>query len=336
MKLSDYLKDRMMAVISYVIFGITMFLMLNAFKVDLTCILVLEIILLLILLINIIYDFSKRKSFYNEFISTLDSIDRKLLVVETIKEPEFTEAKIMMDALYDIGLETGNEINRLQDSVRDFKEYVEMWIHEIKLPLASLMLMNYNKNTEPDRQKKQLDILENYLDQILYYVRSGVSDKDYLLKKVCLEDMVNNVIMKNKELLIGNRIQIVKENLDKTVITDAKWMEFIIGQILNNSIKYVEKEPVIKFLTQTAEDRTVLIIEDNGIGIGINDLPRVFEKSFTGENGRKGRNSTGMGLYLCSQLCNKLGHSIYIESEKGVYTKVIIGFGINEFYTDVI
>ena len=336
MKLSDYLKDRVFSIITYIIFMLIMVLLLNAFKADGTFIIAFCLLFLLILLINFIFEYYKRKKFYDDFCSTLKSIDKKMLIIETVKEPEFTEAKIMLDAMYDIRLEYCDEINILEKSVKDFKEYVEMWIHEIKLPLASLVLMNYNKNTEFDKQKKQLELLEGYLDQILYYVRSDVSDKDYMLKKVNLENPVNNVIKKYKELLIGNKIRIKKDNTDRIVITDAKWMEFIIGQIINNSIKYISKEPYISFSVNYNSEITELVIEDNGIGICESDLPRVFDKSFTGENGRIGRNSTGMGLYICSKLCNKLGHSIRIESEQGKYTRVIIGFGNNEFYTDVI
>lgn len=113
-----------------------------------------------------------------------------------------------------------------------------MWIHEVKIPLSSLMLMNYNRNDDVVTRSAGLSELDNYLEQILYYIRADVSDKDYLLKKVSLEEIINQVIVKNKEFLIGRRIKIKKENLEKTVVTDSKWMEFIINQILNNSIKY--------------------------------------------------------------------------------------------------
>lgn len=335
MKIREYLKDKIINIVLYGVFGLTLFLLLRAFKTDIPCIISLEMMFLIILLINFICDYHKRNSFYSELKKSLEELDRKLLVVETIKNPDFIEAQIMMDALYDVCLDSGNEINRLHKSVSDFKEYVEMWIHEVKLPLSGLLLMNYNKNTDLDKQKAELKLLEKYLDNILYYVRSGVSDKDYLMKKVVLEDMVNNVVKKEKELLIGNHIQILKEPLNYTVVTDSKWMEFVLGQILNNSIKYVKENPSIKFTAKEYEDRISLEIEDNGIGISKSDLPYVFDKSFTGENGRLGQNSTGMGLYICSKLCKKLGHTMEIESEQGIFTRVIISFGKNNFYNEV-
>lgn len=112
-------------------------------------------------------------------------------------------------------------------------------------------------------------------------------------------------------------------------------MEFIINQILNNSIKYSKDNPIISFYTMEDDELVILVIEDNGIGIEPSDLDRVFDKSFTGINGRMGRKSTGMGLYLCRKLCKKLGHVISVESSVGEYTKVRISFGKNEFYSDV-
>ena len=135
--------------------------------------------------------------------------------------------------------------------------------------------------------------------------------------------------------MIGNKIRIEKNDTAHSVVTDSKWLTFMLGQIVNNSIKYRDaaKQPRISFAVEEMADKTVLKIRDNGIGIPEQDIDRVFDKTFTGENGRKGNASTGMGLYICKQLCNKLGHAITIASVYGEYTEVEIAFGKETFLT---
>ena len=145
----------------------------------------------------------------------------------------------------------------------------------------------------------------------------------------------NAFAQQQKDLLIGNKIRIEKNDTALSVVTDSKWLTFMLGQIVNNSIKYRDaaKQPCISFAVEEMADKTVLKIRDNGIGIPEQDIDRVFDKTFTGENGRKGNASTGMGLYICKQLCNKLGHAITIASVYGEYTEVEIAFGKETFLT---
>lgn len=338
MNFKNYIKDKIIY-ISIKAFVISMaFLTLNAFKVRLSCSISILCVLVLTDIGIMIYDFYTRKSFYDKFIENINELDKKYLVGETISEPEFTEAKILLSACYDINMCMQDELNILNKSMKEFKEYVEMWIHEIKLPIASLMLMNYNKTFDYEKEKQKLYLLEKYVEQILFYVRSDTADKDYLLKKVNLEELVNNIVKSHKDLLIGNKISIKKTNLDINVVTDSKWMEFIVGQIISNCIKYTKdkypsgKSAYISFECQLEKEKVIFIIEDNGIGISKEDIKRVFDKSFTGQNGRIGQNSTGMGLYLCKKLCEKLGHLIKISSVADEYTRVSIEFGRNNYY----
>ena len=284
MKLKDFLHDKISYIVIYFIFIILTVLMLNAFKVDKSCIIVLTGIFSVMYFGCMTAEFIKKKKFYDNMKSVMAELDNKLLIAELVPGCDFTEGRILKELLYETGYCYGNRINELSRSVD---------------------------------------------------IRADVSDKDYLLKKVSLEEIINQVIVKNKDFLIGRRIKIKKENLEKTVVTDSKWMEFIINQILNNSIKYSKDNPIISFYTMEDDESVILVTEDNGIGIEPSDLDRVFDKSFTGINGRTGRKSTGMGLYLCRKLCKKLGHVISVESSVGEYTKVMISFGKNEFYSDV-
>ena len=176
--------------------------------------------------------------------------------------------------------------------------------------------------------------MDNYIDQILYYVRSENAEKDYIIKEKDLREIIKNVALKNKDDLLENNVRIDVDIHNEKVLTDAKWLEFILNQIINNSIKYKKNnvDSYIKITSEEDKNQIYLSIYDNGIGIPEKDISRVFDKSFTGENGRTLAKSTGMGLNIAKKLCNKLGHKIIIESKIQEYTKVTIIFSKNDFY----
>lgn len=281
---------------------------------------------------SMMWEYWKKKNFYQEFEGKLELLDQKYLITEMVEEPEFLEGQILCEALYETDKSMKEKVNEIEQSVMEFKEYIEMWIHEIKLPIAGLMLMNYNQSSDFEKQKYQLNRINRYVEQILFYARADVPQKDYLLKKVSLGDVVNKAVVENKDLLIGNQFRIEKEGLDVQVSTDSKWLEFMLGQVINNSVKYKRGAGYLRFCVQEEKTAVILTVEDHGIGIPKADLGRIFEKSFTGENGRKGRKSTGMGLFLCKKLCGKLGHEIWAESEVNKYTRVCFRFGKNDYY----
>lgn len=203
-----------------------------------------------------------------------------------------------------------------------------MWVHEIKTPIASSKLLienNYNDLTR--KIDIQIDRIENFVEQVLYYSRSDEVGKDYIIKKVELLPLVKNVIRKNQRDFISKRIRLQLGELNEVVYSDSKWIEFILNQILINSIKYSKgKDDKIQIESKEISNTVVLTIEDEGVGIIERDLDRVFEKGFTGENGRKFGKSTGIGLYLCKKLCNKLGLGLEIQSKVNVGTKISIIF----------
>ena len=167
----------------------------------------------------------------------------------------------------------------------------------------------------------------------MYYVRSENAQKDYLIKETKISKVISNVAMKNKDILLENNINLEVEVGDKKVLTDSKWLEFIVNQIISNSIKYIKKgvEHYIKITAKENEKSIILKIYDNGIGIKKSDIPKVFDKTFTGNNGRKIETSTGMGLYITKQLCKKLGHKVTIDSKENEYTEVSIFFNKDDF-----
>ena len=335
MTVRGYLKDRIGFVAAVVCIMVVFKLLGFACKARMDFIWVMEEIIFVTSLCAFGADYRKRSRFYRELQGILDGLDQKYLITEMMVQPDFEEGKIWMDVLYDTGKSMRDKLNDTEDSLRDFKEYLELWIHEIKIPIAALNLMNYNGNKDLKKQKAQLARINGFVEQILFYARADAAEKDYLLTACNLDAAINQVLQQQKDLLIGNKIRIEKNDTDHSVVTDSKWLAFMLGQIVNNSIKYRDtaKQSCISFAVEDMADKTVLRIRDNGIGIAQQDIDRVFDKTFTGENGRRGNASTGMGLYICKQLCNKLGHSIAITSVHGEYTEVEIVFGKETFLT---
>lgn len=333
MKIKSYLKDKILGIILVIMLVVLSTMMLMAFHVKVSCIIAMEIMLVIVFGIVLTYDYYKRNKFYTDFLGKLNMLDQKYLITEMIGKTEFSEAQILKDSLYEINKCMQEKINTLQKSNDEFKEYLEMWIHEIKVPLSVLTLMNYNNNTDIEKEKGLIRNIEHYVEQILFMARADIAEKDYLMKKVLLEECVNKSVVSGKEILIENHVAIEKKNLETEVVTDSKWLEFILGQLISNSAKYIQGDcPKIIFYSYKDKDKTVLVVEDNGIGIPKGDIARVFDKTFTGENGRKREKTTGMGLYICKKLCSKMGHNIRIESEQNRYTKVFIEFGKESYY----
>lgn len=272
-------------------------------------------------------------------------IDKKYLVIETLDEPEFYEGNLVYTAMYDINKSMIEHINQYERGQQDFKDFIEMWLHEIKLPIASLTLMCHNDKEHIDKKFiTQLNRLDDYADKVLYYVRSENAEKDYSFGKVNLKTIINKTAVKNKDIILSNNISLNVHDIDTYVNTDAKWLEFIVNQIISNSIKYKKTsgEAYIEVYSEQRQDSgtdkvgyAVLHIKDNGIGIPAKDIDKVFIKSYTGSNGRNNAKSTGMGLYIAKNMCGKLGHNIKIKSIEREYTEVEITFYGDSYYNPV-
>ena len=335
MKLSRYLKDKLYFIILFITFLSLIILLLVGFKVSLELIIVIISLLVIFAILVLIIEYLKKRNFYNEFINIVDKLDKKYLVIEMLNSPNFHEGEISYNELYEINKSMLENIKNYEISMNDFKDYIEMWIHEVKIPLSSLVLMLHNnKNNISSKMVDQVNRLDNYVDQVLFYVRAENAEKDYLIKKTELNKVINKIALKNKDYILENNIDFNVLNCEKKVLTDSKWLEFIIDQIINNSIKYKRDiaSSFIKIYTEENNEEIRLIIYDNGIGIDAKDLPRVFDKTYTGTNGRLKSKSTGMGLYIAKNLCEKLGHKIAIESKVNKYTKVIITFNKESIY----
>lgn len=335
MKFNSFLKDRLYSIVTALFSYFIILLVLLAFKSDKSIIIAITIILLVTYILLFLTDFFRKQKFYTDLLTNIDNLDKAYLVLETLNRPEFYEGELLCQALYEIDKSMNENVRIEKEQLLDNKEYIEMWIHEVKRPLASLVLtLNNQKNILDRKTKNILKRLEDYVDQVLYYVRSENAEKDYFIKEVDLSKVIKNVGIKNMDDLLDNKVEFIVDKTNYKVFTDSKWLEFILNQIINNSIKYKRDidNSYIKIYVKDNLDITVLIIEDNGIGIKSSDIRQVFDKTFTGTNGREKTTSTGMGLYIAKNLCKKLGHKIEIESKENEYTRVFITFAKNKFY----
>ena len=332
MSIKDYLKDRFI------------FLLLNFILFLLVC----GIMLLINISDNIIFltfciwflplfsfmtlEYIKLNRFYTELADVMDSLDKKYLLCEVIKEPEFTEGKFIYNLLKTANKDMHEHVKKYKDMESEYREYIETWVHEIKTPIASARLIIENNQNEVTRNiNYEIRKVEEYIEQVLYYSRSNNVSKDYIISEVSLSTLVRNVVKRNSRDFISKKISIDMEAVEGTVYSDAKWLEFILNQVIGNSIKYIrEKEGKVRVYTVKNENNIVLTVEDNGIGIIDKDINRVFEKGFTGENGRKYGKSTGIGLYLCKKLSDQLGLGISLTSKIGEGTKVNIIFPLGK------
>lgn len=330
MRFRDYIKEKMVLIIGTILALVSVEILLLAYNISILIRGYCAFIIIFILVLAILIEYKKKKDYYNELIKNMEDLKEKYLISEIIKTPNFIEGKILKDILQDTGKSMLENVNYYKNIQEDYKEYIELWIHEVKIPIAtSKMIIENNKNEVTKSIDEELDKVENYTEQALFYARSNAVEKDYIINKTNLKEIVNGAILKNKTTLLNEKVSIELSNLkEEEVYTDSKWAVFIVNQIIQNAIKYSKKEnKKIEISSQEKNDKVILYIKDNGIGIKKGEITRVFERGFTGENGRIiGQKSTGIGLYLCKKLCDRLGLGIELNSEKDKGTEVRIIF----------
>lgn len=226
------------------------------------------------------------------------------------------------------------------------RDYYSMWVHQIKTPISAMKLLLEAEREElgqlmcDDEQSQcllsdnmnsfedELFRIEEYVSMALQYQRVSSTENDFVLEKVSVDGVIRDTIKKYAKIMIRRHIGMNYSGTVQEVYTDGKWLAFILEQLLSNAIKYTP-QGFVKIETDKKANRFFITIKDTGIGIKAEDLPRVFEKGYTGYNGHADKKATGIGLYLCRQMADKLGHTIRIESEIGKGTKVWIGFDLD-------
>lgn len=278
------------------------------------------LIAVLFAFLGLIFAYLRKKSWYETLNDYQEDLSKELHGASN------NEQRFIQDKINNIALEYRNELTELYQNQNDQQEYTESWVHDIKVPLAALKL-SQDSDLDKDLIDEEIDQIDYLVDQALYFARLNNFSNDYLIQEQDLNNIVKSSIRSNKRMFISKRIGISLDVTDDKVLTDEKWLSFILNQIITNSLKYTDQGGKIEIFTTNYHNNVELHIKDNGIGIEDKDISRIFNKGFTGDNGRKsGSKSTGIGLYLVKKMVDKLGHKIEVKSEVGVGTEIIITF----------
>lgn len=324
-----YLKDRFKYIVLFfiIISIINIYLFaINIFENQYAELIYLDFLALLIIIVFFIVDYINFKNSYKDLCKCLennDDIDNYLISGQSF------EANIMRDIIENLKSKNNDDTKNYKQSLKELDEYIAKWVHEIKIPISSLSIITDRLNNIEDSIdiKNQIAKINFLVNSILYSSRSNSMFEDIFMNKVNLEKLIKSSIKNNSFLLIKNNIEVSLNNLNYTVYTDSKCIAYILDQIINNAIKYSKEVGKIEFNAKPLENGVVLSIKDYGIGINEEDICRVFNRGFTGTNGRNRLyKSTGMGLYFAKKMIDNLGHKIDVYSENGVYTIFNIHF----------
>lgn len=331
MKIKEFLEDYIEFIIFHVFIMIIISLIMffdNEVKISIGNIIYLNVLVLVIFLVYLLQQFLKKKKQLDQIAEILDKQQEN--IVDCIGEPLSNEQKLYFMLLRKMETEYCDKLNGFNVEKKEFSDFINYWVHEIKTPIAAskLVLESESKSKDEilDIVEEKIMSIENYVEQALYYLRTDNFSKDYFIGEINISQFINNIIKKSAKLFITKRIKIQLEDLEFSIHSDIKWLNFIVEQIILNSLKYTDNNGTIKIYGYSNDKEQCIVIEDNGIGIKQEDIKRVFDKGFTGYNGRQNLKATGIGLYLSKKLSNKLGHDISIESVYSEYTKVFIHF----------
>lgn len=287
------------------------------------------LLILILYLTHFLYDFYKFKNKYNELLVLEKNINFNL--TEITKENDIIKNQYQKI----ISLQYQENIKIFSDKkieINNMLDYYTMWVHQIKTPILALHFLIENNDVE-NKVMYEVELLkiEQYVDMVLGYIRLDSENNDFVAEKVKIDDVVRKVAKKFATLFIQKKIVFDYEVSDLTVLSDKKWLEFSLEQIFSNALKYTNNKGIIKIYVQDNK----LFIEDNGIGINSDNLQKLFEKGYTGFNGRKNKKSSGLGLYLTKKALDNLGHTIAIDSKLGEGTTVIISFDKYNLYKNL-
>lgn len=233
--------------------------------------------------------------------------------------------KLYQEIIEELNAQRMRAENRRQKQYEEINDYYTMWVHQIKTPISAMRLLLQEESGKNQAELGELFKIEQYVEMVLGYLRTEDMSADMVFSEQELDGIIREQIHKYAGIFVRKKLMLEYEGVQECVLTDAKWLGFVIGQILSNSLKYTNKGKIAIYMS--ADRRHTLVIEDTGIGIAGQDIPRVFEKGFTGHNGRADNRSTGIGLYLCAKIMRKLNHEISIESRPGEGTKVYLALG---------
>ena len=317
--LKSYLKKNIKVYILFVVFIAIFFVMFYLYNLPLEALIYTGSFCFLAALIASISDYANYKESYKKLNFLEQNILNDLDALPKSLDIRIDYYHKIIEKLYE-ELEKLTQENRQKNT--DMVDYYSMWVHQIKTPIAAMNFLLDNEEIDQKILQQELFKIERYVEMVLTYIRLDSISSDYVITKINLDEVVKDSVKKYATIFINKKIKLNYVSHETMVISDKKWLSFAFEQILGNSVKYSSTGGEITI--ETYENK--LVIEDNGIGIKEEDLPRIFEKGFTGFNGRYEKKSSGLGLYLCKKTLDKLGHHIEISSKVGEGTRIEITF----------
>lgn len=351
MKFSTYLASSWPALASGAVATVLVVFLLTVGGASTGITLLVAVIILAASLLAVVLEYVRRRSFCRDLDAAREGAEHPQWLAEMVDEPDYPEGRLAYDALKAVVKAANDDVAVYRRQTEDYREYIETWVHEAKSPLAAahLMLDNLAEDVPTDEGGEELliktealgeeiDRVEGYIEQALFYARSESLDRDYLIRPYELKQLVGDAVRANARILIAAHVAPFRVKLEHTVFTDEKWMKFILGQLIQNSAKYAQGEGAeLVFSGELVDpglssERIELEVRDNGCGVCEADLPRVFDRGFTGEHGRAGKRATGIGLYLVKRLCDKMGLGVRASSREGEFFAVTISFPTNKMH----
>ena len=326
MRFTKYLKDKIFFILGFIIYCIIIISYAKAMQINKNVSLFIVFLSTLFFTLGFIINYLKKYKYIKNIQKLMDGLKEKYLISEVMEKPKREENLAYYKILKRANKSMLENVLNIKIMQNDYKEYIESWVHEIKIPITSAKLLCENNKTEiTDKIDEEIEEINNFVEQALFYARLDQVSNDFMIKKINLNEIIKSVLLRNKKIMIQNNMKVELKNTNVFAYTDEKWLEFIINQIIINSIKYKkENNAEITIEIQENKENIKIIIKDNGIGIKTSEIDRIFEKGFTGTNGRNQKKSTGIGLYLCKKLCKELDMEIEAESKESQYTKITI------------
>ena len=318
MLLIRYLKSRIWRICTLILFALIFYVVLDLYNLPSESVLYAAGLCAAVGMVIAAADFASFRRRHLLLQELLKNIDLTLDQLPLPKNDIEADYQRLLRASFDIRAKRDAESDR---SRTDLIEYFTLWAHQIKTPIAAMSLILQGLQSDLSRNiHAELFRIEQYVEMVLGYLRLDSENTDFVIREYALDDIVRQVVRKYAPLFIRKRISLHLSSIDLQVLTDEKWLCFAIEQVLSNALKYTPHGEISIF----TEGNAILVIQDSGIGIAPEDLPRVFEKGYTGLNGRSDKRATGIGLYLTRRILRRLGHDIEIESELGRGTAVRI------------
>ena len=334
MTLWEFLSDRLGRIALWLVCAGVAALFLWATGTQPGVLVILSLALLLVFAAAGLSDVLRQRARLQELEDILEGLDQKYLFTECVPPPKNLYERRLFDLTRQAGRAMTGAVSDARASQREYREYVERWVHEIKAPITAARLICRELDGPAHRRLTgELARIEEHVERALFYARAESPEQDCLLRQIDLGKVAAQAVENHRSLLIQSGIRVEMDGLDHTVYTDEKWAVFILGQLLQNAARYRGEAPVITISARPLGKQVRLTVSDNGIGIPAHELPRVFDRGFTGSNGRSRGGSTGMGLYLCGKLSRFLDLGLEIASEEGRRTTVTLTFPTKENLT---